>query len=58
MKCATKCAVLTLLFVLTVSAAELKIKEELQAMAEQIEILKTLHHTDITRLKKEIEYLK
>ncbi|XP_072931133.1 protein scabrous [Epargyreus clarus] len=58
MKCATKCAVLTLIFFLTVSAAEIKIKEELQAMAEQIEILKTLHLTDITRLKKEIETLK
>lgn len=44
--------VLTLIYLINVDAAELLVKEELQAMAEQIEILKTLHLTDVTRLKR------
>lgn len=52
-------SVLTILCTLyTVNAAEIRMREELQALAEQIEILKTLHLTDVTRLKREVEELK
>lgn len=43
---------------MVVNAAEFNIKQELQAMAEQIEMLKTSHLNDVTRLQKEIEQLK
>lgn len=49
---------MTFISVIVVNAAEIKVKEELQALAEQIQILKTLHLTDVTRLKKEVEELK
>lgn len=49
---------MTLICLVLVNAAEIKVKEELQALAEQIQILKTLHLTDVTRLKKEVEELK
>ncbi|XP_063546519.1 protein scabrous [Cydia strobilella] len=59
MKCLTICAALTLTCcMIAVDAAEFDIKIEMKAMAEQIEILKTLHLTDVTRLKREIEELK
>lgn len=59
MKCIIKCAgLLTFISLIVVNAVEIKVKEELQALAEQIEILKTLHLTDVTRLKKEVEELK
>ncbi|XP_026761383.1 protein scabrous [Galleria mellonella] len=57
MKCFKICVLLTL-YCLIVDGAELKIKEELQAMAEQIDILKTLHLTDVTRLRRDLEELK
>ncbi|KAJ0183744.1 hypothetical protein K1T71_000167 [Dendrolimus kikuchii] len=58
MKCLKKLTILTFAFLFIVNGAELKLKDELQAMAEQIEILKTLHQADINLLKKEIEELK
>ncbi|XP_012549036.2 protein scabrous [Bombyx mori] len=58
MLCPKICGLLTLFLVFTVIKAELRFKEELQAVAEQVEIMKTLHLTDITRLKSEIEELK
>ncbi|XP_041987573.1 protein scabrous-like [Aricia agestis] len=45
-------------FLMTVGCAEIKVKQELQALAEQIEILKTLHLNDVNNLKSEIEELK
>lgn len=58
MKC-LKSVLMTLICILiNVDAAEMRLREELQAMAEQIEILKTLHLTDVTRLKREVEELK
>lgn len=59
MKCIIICAgLMTLISLNVVNAAEIKVKEELLALAEQIQILKTLHLTDVTRLKKEVEELK
>ncbi|KAG6442848.1 protein scabrous [Manduca sexta] len=58
MKCLKLGVLLTLIWVVSSDAAEVQLKQELQAMAEQIEILKTLHLTDITRMKMEIEELK
>ncbi|XP_013184958.1 protein scabrous [Amyelois transitella] len=54
-KCLLFCVAITM--TLTVSA-ELRIKKEIQALAEQIEIMKTVHLTDVTRLKREIGELK
>ncbi|XP_022123991.2 protein scabrous [Pieris rapae] len=56
MKCLNFCVVLLCLW--TANGAELQIKKELQAMAEQIEILKTMHLSDVTRLRQEIDVLK
>ncbi|XP_053624394.1 protein scabrous [Plodia interpunctella] len=57
MKCLTLfCVLLTIKF-LTVHA-EFKIKKEIQELAEQVEIMKTLHVTDVMRMKREIEELK
>lgn len=59
MKCIIKCAgLMTFISLIFVSAAEIKIKEELEALAEQIQILKNLHLTDVARLKNEVEELK
>lgn len=49
---------MTLISLIVVNAAEIKVKEEIRELAEQIQILKTLHLTDVTRLKKEVEELK
>ncbi|CAK1588286.1 unnamed protein product [Parnassius mnemosyne] len=60
MKCLKIC-VLTFIYCFPffiVNAAEINIKQELQAMAEQISMLKTSHFSDITRLQKEIDELK
>ncbi|XP_026490105.2 protein scabrous [Vanessa tameamea] len=56
MKCIIFCALLFCLW--TVNAREIDFKQELQALGEQIELLKTLHLTDVSRLKKEIDELK
>lgn len=59
MKCIIKCAVLvTLISLIVVNGAEIKVKDELQALAEQIQILKTLHLSDVKLLKKEVAELK
>lgn len=50
--------ILTFALLFAVNAAELKIKEELLSMAEQMEIMKTLHQTDINNMKKNIEEIK
>ncbi|KAJ8737084.1 hypothetical protein PYW07_000355 [Mythimna separata] len=49
---------LTVLGILYVTAAEIQIRDELQAVAEQISILKTLHKSEIAQLRLEIEELK
>lgn len=49
---------MTVTFIYVVNAVEIKINEELKAMAEQIKIMKTLHQADIKLLKKDIEELK
>ncbi|XP_068633713.1 protein scabrous [Battus philenor] len=60
MKCLKICVLLFMYCFnyLSVEAAEFNIKQELQAMAEQIEMLKTSHLADVTRLQNEIEDLK
>lgn len=40
------------------NAREIDYKQELQALSKQIELLKTLHIADVSRLKKEIDELK
>ncbi|XP_028177639.1 protein scabrous isoform X1 [Ostrinia furnacalis] len=58
MKC-IKTVLMTLICILiNVNAAEMRLREEMQAMAEQLEILKTNHLTDVTRLKREVAELK
>lgn len=44
--------------VLTAGAADQRLKERLETMAEQIELLKISHQTDLNKMKKEIEELK
>lgn len=51
-------ALLSVVGVLFVSAAEIQIRDELMAVAEQISLLKTLHKSEISQLKKEIQELK
>ncbi|CAG4942195.1 unnamed protein product [Colias eurytheme] len=57
MKCLNFCAFLILCF-WTVNGAEMQFKQEMKAMMEQIESLKNMHQSDISKLKKEIEELK
>ncbi|XP_038216799.1 protein scabrous [Zerene cesonia] len=57
MKCLNFCAFIYLCL-WTVNGAEMQFKQEMKAMAEQIESLKNMHQSDISRLKKEIEELK
>lgn len=57
MKCFKNCVLLTLICVIMVNA-EFNVVEELKAMAEQIEIMKTNHVTDVSRLVLEIQELK
>lgn len=40
------------------NAREIDYKQELQALSDQIKLLKTLHIADVSRLKKEIDELK
>ncbi|XP_050360543.1 protein scabrous [Nymphalis io] len=56
MKCIIFCALLFCFW--NVNGREIDFKQELQALGEQIELLKTLHLTDVSRLKKEIDELK
>ncbi|XP_045509523.1 protein scabrous [Colias croceus] len=57
MKCLNFCA-FVILCLWTVNGAEMQFKQEMKAMMEQIESLKNLHQSDISKLKKEIEELK
>uniref|UniRef100_A0A2A4JSI9 Fibrinogen C-terminal domain-containing protein n=3 Tax=Heliothis virescens TaxID=7102 RepID=A0A2A4JSI9_HELVI len=57
MKC-FNCVFLTLSGILLVTAAHIEAMDELQAVAEQIALFKTLHKSEITQMKNEIEELK
>ncbi|XP_013179528.1 PREDICTED: protein scabrous-like [Papilio xuthus] len=51
-------SLMNFIILISVNGAKINVKQELQAMAEQIEILKASHLNDVTRLQKEIEDLK
>ncbi|CAH0703442.1 unnamed protein product [Spodoptera exigua] len=57
MKCITF-LMLTFTVAMNVFGAEIQIRDELQAVAEQISILKTMHNTDVSDMKKDIDDLK
>nr|XP_034839125.1 protein scabrous-like [Maniola hyperantus] len=56
MKCVHVCVLFACIW--TVNARETTFKKELAALTEQVELLKTMHLADTSRLKKEIEELK
>lgn len=58
MMCATRAVLLVLSLIVYVQAAEFKFKEELQAIAEQVAILKSLHVTEMSQMRSELEDVK
>ncbi|XP_045784637.1 protein scabrous-like [Maniola jurtina] len=56
MKCVHVCALFICIW--TANARETTFKQELAALTEQFELLKTMHLADTSRLKKEIDELK
>ncbi|XP_026727806.1 protein scabrous [Trichoplusia ni] len=52
--CAFRVLLVTSLFV-SMHAAEFKVKEELQAIAEQVAILKSLHVAEVGQIRKELD---
>ncbi|XP_047041050.1 protein scabrous-like [Helicoverpa zea] len=57
MKC-FNCVLLTLSGILFVTAAHIEAMDDLHAVVEQISLFKTLHKSEITQMKNEIEELK
>lgn len=53
--CAFRAVMLVTSLFVSMHAAEFKVKEELQAIAEQVAILKSLHVAEVGQIRKELD---